>query len=446
MRRLTHILLVDNDASNIDFLRGALGKHGLEVHAAVSGSEALQLLEQEQPELVIQDVQVPDGWELLNWILDKRPGMKVVILTKDDSPESVVRAMRCGALDYLIKPLGLDQLTLSVDRWLIASDISNKQNELPEDLIRELDSLGIVGRSQEMVDLFRKVHKLAPFFQVALVTGETGTGKEGVAHLLHRLSPVANGPFVVANCAAITETLFESEVFGHMRGSFTGASANRTGLAEAADGGTLFLDEIGELPLQSQAKLLRLMQTGEVRPVGSTLTRKVHLRVIAATNRNPREMVRQQIFREDLYYRLATLELRLPPLARRNEDLDLLIKHFLDKIEGQMGRSLRLTPTARHLLQRYAWPGNVREMENTLSYASMLASEGWIDLEHLPTWLTNAEEGPKGDLLSLNAVITRHADTVLQSVNGNRLKAAKILGIGRATLYRILARNPKLLQ
>jgi transcriptional regulator with PAS, ATPase and Fis domain len=282
----------------------------------------------------------------------------------------------------------------------------------------------------------------------ALVTGETGTGKELVARAIHRLSPVAAGPFVVCNSAAIVESLFESELFGHLKGAFTGASQDRAGMIEHASGGVLFLDEIGEIPLSVQAKLLRVIHNREMQRLGSPHLRRVDVRIVAATNRDLKEMVQARTFREDLYYRLAMVEIHLPQLADRREDLPLLQRHFLKQLAKRLNRpGLALSRRAQVLLARYAWPGNVRELENVLGYAAMMAQQDVIDLEDLGASLRQAltvlqprsgESG--GDMLPLKEVARQHVRKVLDKVGGNRVKAAAMLGISRATLYRLLPR------
>jgi transcriptional regulator with PAS, ATPase and Fis domain len=275
-----------------------------------------------------------------------------------------------------------------------------------------------------------------------LVCGETGTGKELVAHVLHNLSPAAAGPFVVCNAAAIVDTLFESELFGHIRGAFTGAGQDKRGLFEAANGGTLFLDEIAELPLAMQAKLLRVLQNREVLRVGSTQVKKVNVRVIAASNRDLRQMALLEQFRQDLYYRLAAVEIKLPRLSEREGDVLVLIRHFLRAFSSAYGKPcLTLTRPAQALLTQHTWPGNVRELENTLDYACMMAKRDVIDVDDLPDWLLDSRRAGSGDskLISMEEVRINHARQVLNVVNGNRARAAEILGISRATLYRLVA-------
>jgi transcriptional regulator with PAS, ATPase and Fis domain len=276
-----------------------------------------------------------------------------------------------------------------------------------------------------------------------LISGATGTGKELVARALHKSSPVNGRPFIVCNCAAIVETLFESELFGYVRGAFTGAIQDRAGFFEAADGGTLFMDEIGEIPLHLQSKLLRVLQNNEIQRVGSHALRKVDVRVIAATNRDLRELANKKLFREDLFFRLSMLEIKLPTLAERKEDLPLLQKFFLDQFAAQLGRSVKgLTRRAQSVLSRYFWPGNIRELQNVIGHACMMSAGDMIDLPDLPEYLHSRESAREGQgLLTLEEVEKRHVHSVLAQVGGNKLEAAEILGISRATIYRILSQK-----
>jgi transcriptional regulator with PAS, ATPase and Fis domain len=288
-----------------------------------------------------------------------------------------------------------------------------------------------------------KLRRVAPHFRTVLLSGQTGTGKELAARALHRFSPGASKPFAVCNCSAIVDTLFESELFGYVRGAFTGATQDKIGLFEFANGGTVFLDEIGELPLGAQAKLLRVLQNQEVQRVGSPATRKIDVRVVAATNRDLRAMVAEKRFRDDLYYRLAMVEITLPRLADRKEDLPLLQRHFLERFAAQYSKEISgITRRGQALLARYHWPGNVRELENVIGSACMLAHGPVIDINDFPEHIrTGTAPDPDDDLVSLEAVEHRHVLRVLAAVDGNKNRAAEILGISRATLYNILGKS-----
>jgi transcriptional regulator with PAS, ATPase and Fis domain len=299
-----------------------------------------------------------------------------------------------------------------------------------------------VGHTIPMLDLLAKIRRIAPHFSTALVTGETGTGKELVSRVLHAWSG-HSGPFVVCNCASVVPTLFESELFGHRKGSFTGATSDRHGLVDSASGGTLFLDELGEVPLEIQAKLLRLLQSRETRRVGDDKTREVDIRVVAATNRDLRRMVAEGSFREDLYYRLSMVQFHVPALREHREDLGLLIRHFVEDFSSRYGKPrLRLTKRAEALLSRHSWPGNIRELENALSYACMVTEGGIVDIVDLPSYLLeNQSATDQSRLPSLADVESEHVKKVLKVCEGNRARAAEILGIGRATLYRFISRQ-----
>jgi DNA-binding NtrC family response regulator len=294
-----------------------------------------------------------------------------------------------------------------------------------------------------MLQMFHLIQRVAPHFKTALITGETGSGKELVARALHRLSPSASGRFVACNCSAIVESLFESELFGHVKGAFTGAGHDRPGFFEYADSGTLFLDEIGDMPLSAQSKLLRALERREFQRVGSPSIRRTNARVVAATNRDLREMIQQKLFREDLFYRLSMIELTVPRLADRKDDLPLLQRHFLEKFSSQYGKRLQgITPRAQMALARYSWPGNVRELENVLGHACMMTQKELIDIHDVPEYIWSREHKEpiwnREELLPMSEIHKRYARHVLQHSDGNKAQAARILGINRATLYRLL--------
>lgn len=440
------VLAVDDDSATLEFLTEALRELPLRVYTATDAGEAVRLMKEVHPRLVLLDLLLPGvtGFELMDRLIGIDPSAEIVLATGMYSTDSAVEAIQRGALDYLVKPVKLDRLHGTISKWLSRERARQRSEELEAELAKTSGFGGIVGRSPIMLDVISTVQRLAPHYETALVTGDTGTGKELFARYFHDLSPVASGPFVVCNSAAVTDTLFESELFGYLRGAFTGAVQDKPGLVEAAHNGTLFLDEIGEIPLITQAKLLRFLQSREVRRLGANVTRKVSVRLVAATNRNLREMVREGKFRDDLFYRLATVEVRLPTLADRKEDLPLLIRHFLKRNAERLGREgFTLSRRAASLLTSFPWPGNVRELESVLSYACMMARSEVIDVADLPDSLhiparlaeTTAFTGA---LISLDEAQRRHAQFVLKEVGGNRSRAAEILQISRATLYRII--------
>jgi DNA-binding NtrC family response regulator len=369
------------------------------------------------------------------------PGAEVILMTAHYSTDSAVDAIQKGACDYLTKPLSIEKLRRRIALLLSEAEERRRTYELDHELLNACQFEGIVGRSPLMLDVFARIRRVAPHFQNVLVTGPTGTGKELVARALHRLSPVASGPFAICNCSAIVETLVESELFGYVRGAFTGANQDKVGVFEFANGGIVFLDEIGELPLASQGKLLRVLQNSEIQRIGSPVLRTVDVRVIAATNRNLRSLVAEGKFREDLYYRLAMAEIPLPRLMDRREDMPLLQRHFLEKFAAQYNKPVTgITRRAQNRMATYTWPGNVRELENTIGNACMMADGPVIDINDLPEPVRGLATAAQDDNLApLHEMQRRHVIRVLEHVGGNKSQAAEILGISRATVYQLLA-------
>lgn len=368
----------------------------------------------------------------------------MILMTAQYSPETAVEAIHKGACDYMIKPLDVGKLRARIAGFLAEAEKRQKTLHLDRELIDAFQFEGMVGRSPLMLDVYAKIRRIAPHFRTVLVTGATGTGKELVARALHKLSPSFRGQFVVCNCPAVVESLVESELFGYVRGAFTGATQDRAGLFEHADGGTIFLDEIGELSPPAQAKLLRVLQSREVQRVGSPTPRSVDVRVVAATHRDLKRMVHDGQFREDLYYRLAVVNIALPSLGKRREDLPLLQRYFIEKFAAEYGKSIAgLTRRAQTRMATYPWPGNVRELESVIGNACMMVEGSVVDVDDLPESL----RGPFSDdastdetFLTLDELQRRHILRVLQAVGGSKTRAAEILGIGRATIYQILSR------
>jgi DNA-binding NtrC family response regulator len=385
------------------------------------------------------------GLEILESILGFDPGIEVILMTTDYSTEAAIEAIQKGACDYFNKPLNAEKLRRRIAQLLWEAEERRRTYRLDQELVQACQFEGIVARSPVMLDVFARIRRVAPHFGTVLVTGATGTGKELVARALHRLSPAAASPFVVCNCSAIVESLLESELFGHVKGAFTGATHDKLGVFEYAKHGTVFLDEIGELPLTAQSKLLRVLQNHEIQRVGSPAPRLVEVRVIAATNRDLRSMVNEGTFRKDLYYRLAMIEVKLPGLAERREDLPLLERYFLEKFAAEYRKPLSgMTRRAQTRLANYTWPGNIRELENVIGNACMMVDGPVIDVSDLPEELrTQAGEGAERDesMLSLDELQKRHAKRVLELVGGNKSQAAEILGISRATIYQLLAQT-----
>jgi DNA-binding NtrC family response regulator len=430
------------DAGSLAIIQTTLAAQGIEVLSAGDAGEGWELLLRSHADAILVEAALAGGTSLLKRIADWDPGAQVLLLTEYYTPESAVEGIRHGARDCLSKPLSAETLSCRVGEVLLEARTRRQTLELDGRLVDNYRFHDMVGRSPQMLETFARIRRVAPHYRIALIGGATGTGKELVAHALHELSPVSARRFAVCNCSAIVETLFESELFGHVKGAFTGATQDRVGLFEYAQGGTVFLDEIGDMPLATQSKLLRVVQNQELQRVGSPEVRKVDVRVIAATNHDLRALVGQNLFREDLYYRLSMVELKLPPLAERKEDLPLLERHFVERFAHSYGKRITgISRRAQAVLSCHGWPGNVREMENVLGHACMMADAEFIDVRDLPDYLQSAIRGAatnEPDLMPLQDLERRYSRHVLQRVGGNKLKAAQILGISRATLYRIL--------
>jgi len=439
------LLVIDDDPQTLTLVSDALQQDGLEILTAEDGELGFELFIQNRPKIVLLDYVMPklSGLEVLDRILTADPAANVILITGHYSTESAIQAIQKGACDYLTKPLDLQRLRDRIGSVLTEAEIRRKTLLLDQELLKACQFEGIVSRSPLMLEVFARMRRVAPHFKTLLISGATGTGKELVARALHRLSPAQQDRFVAFNCSGLVESLAESELFGYVRGAFTGAVQDRAGLFESADKGTIFLDEVGELSLAAQAKLLRVLQDHCVRRVGSAASKPIDVRVIAATNRDLRTMVRDAQFREDLYYRLAVVELNLPPLASRREDLPLLQRYFVQKYASEYGKPISgLTRRAQSRMATYPWPGNIRELENVIGNACMMAEGKFLDIDDLPDRLQRDFAGLTGEetLLSLEEVQRRHVLRVLELVGGNKSRAAEILGVGRATIYELLSR------
>jgi len=438
------LLAIDHEPRTLELIREALLDSGLEILTANGITEGLEILDQAHPRIVLLDLMIPEvrGPEMLATILGMDPGTEVILMTADYSAETAVEAIQKGACDYISKPLNQENLRRRISQLLAEAEERRRTYRLDHELLNACQFEGIVARSPIMLDVFAKIRRVAAHFGTALVTGPTGTGKELVARALHRLSPAAANPFVVCNCSAIVESLMESELFGYVKGAFTGAAQDKMGVFEYANQGTVFLDEIGELPLTAQGKLLRVLQNHEIQRVGSPAPRTVNVRVIAATNRNLRTMVNEGTFRADLYYRLAMVEVKLPGLVERREDLPLLERYFLQKYAAEYKKPLSgMTRRAQSRLANYSWPGNIRELENVIGNACMMVDGPVIDVGDLPEEIRGpSRDMPSQDdmLISLEELQKRHTMRVLERVGGNKSHAAEILGISRATIYQLI--------
>jgi DNA-binding NtrC family response regulator len=440
---MSNILLVEDEALIRSSLKRLLERNHYRVSEAGSVADACERHNFEDFDLVITDVRLPgeQGTEL---IARAKP-TPVLIMTSFGNLKSAVEAMKLGAVDYISKPFDHDEMLMAIERILREKNLKAQNEALKQTIAREYPTSGMIGSCAAMQDVFNRIRKVAPLATTVLIRGESGTGKELVARALHEQSPRAVGPMISVNCAAIPETLIESELFGHEKGSFTGAQSNRKGLVEAADGGTLFLDEIGELPQEAQARLLRLLQEKEVRRIGSTQSKRIDVRLVAATHRNLKQLASEGRFREDLYYRLHVVELMLPPLRDRGSDILELAETLLERIAARLGvGALHFGAEARQAMLNYPWPGNVRELENAIERAAILCESDEIQPDHLaidyvrqgvPTQTggrtVSASEPPTGLSLEdyFQHFVLEHQDHMSET------ELAQKLGISRKSLW-----------
>ena len=440
---MSKILIVDDDKATREGLALALGRDHA-VLTAADAEAALRALTDNAVDLVLTDLRMPgrDGLSLLRDIIASHPGLPVILLSAYGSVESAVEAMRDGAVDFLTKPVNLDHLELVVRRALRQKNLERQNARLRAQLAGRTALDRIIGSSEAMLAVRERIEQVAPTPATVLIQGPSGTGKELVARALHALSPRADKPFVAVHCAALAPSLLESELFGHVKGAFTGATEDRKGRFEIADGGTLFLDEISEIDLATQVKLLRVLETRTVEPVGSATPVPVDIRLVAATNRDLRAWVEAGKFREDLYFRLNVVDINLPPLRERQGDLPLLCDAFVREFNPQLGRGiLGVAPDAMAALAAYPWPGNVRELRNAIERMMVLAHSDHLTLEDVPRNIREgraapaapAPEAPAAPAEPEEATLIRRA---LFETHGNRTAAAKRLGIPLRTLYR----------
>ena len=446
MRR---ILVVDDDENIRLVLKTLLKKHGFDVEVADSGEAALALLDAFDPNVILTDVRMPrmGGMDLLATLKAKQHPATVIVMSAYGNVDLAIEAMKAGAYDYVSKPFKPDEVVLALRKAEERETLRRENRALREQIQKDNRFESLLAKSKEMLDIFRTVAKIADFKTTVLITGESGTGKELVARAIHTRSNRSSAPFVAINCGAIPENLLESELFGHKRGAFTDATADRRGLFEEAHGGTLFLDEIGELPVNLQVKLLRVVQEEHIRRLGDTKDVKVDVRLVAATHRDLSADVKAGRFREDLFYRINVLLIHIPPLRSRRDDVNLLIEHFILRNNARLGtRSRGVSTEARKLLLEYGWPGNVRELENTIERAMVLAETDLIEIADLPERIRDALDPVQVHLASGELSIKRTAAAIeqilirraLQKTKGNRTRAADLLEIShRALLYKI---------
>lgn len=435
------VLIVDDEAATRQLCRDIASESGLETRTASTTEEALEALDQYPIDIVITDLRVPElgGLELLKKIRETYSDTEVIVLTQFGTIENAVEATRLGAADYVTKPFHVPELRGKLERVVKMIEVAQENRVLREQLRTRPGVAGLIGVSPKMQRVYRLIEKVSQHTYPVLILGESGTGKELVAHSVHFSGPRRARPFVPVDCSALAPTLIESELFGHVRGAFTGATHSKQGLLEAADGGTLFLDEIGDLPVDLQAKLLRAIQEKEVRPLGSTERVTISPRVIAATNRNLETSVREGKFRQDLYFRLNVVQVKLPPLRERKSDIPLLVNYFLEKF-AEAGKEIRkISEDAMTRLLAYDWPGNVRELENVIERAVALGSGPILHIADLPTNLhygTGERVASLEETVQLRELERRAVVRALREAGGDKTAAARLLGIGKTTLYR----------
>jgi DNA-binding NtrC family response regulator len=445
MTPLAHILLVDDEINIREALVTMLEKKGHQVRGVATAEEGLVQLEVAPVELVITDLRMPGigGMEFLRRLKRTWPDTEVVVMTAYGSIDTAVEAMRCGAYDYLSKPIDRERFPIVVDKALERHALTTENKQLRDRLETKTRFDQMVGESEPMQRVYSLVEMVANSDVTVLLTGESGTGKELIARAIHHKSPRADGPFITLNCGALPDNLFESELFGYEKGAFTGAMANKMGRFELADGGTLLLDEVGELSLKSQVDFLRVLETKEFRRLGGTKLLKVDTRIIAATNRNLEEAVKQGDFREDLFYRLNVVPIRLPPLRDRADDIPLLVDRFLEECSAQHHREPKdVSREAMRLLRLYGWPGNIRQLRNLMERMVVTVKDTMIQPEHLPEEIQSSKEDAHTMVVTLGTSLDQLEREVIQrtltEITNHREKAAKLLGISLRTLqYKI---------
>ncbi len=443
---LLNLVIVDEQRAIRDACREIAASLGFNVFVADSAEHAYRVIENQGADVVLLDLRLPgaDGLDALQQIKARRPDVVVVVVTGHGTVESAVHAMKNGAYDYFTKPFSLEELRLLLER--VAGHLKLRtENRLLREKIKSKQGFGnIVGRAPEMEKLYRIIAKAAQSSHPVLILGESGTGKEMVARAIHFSGAHHEKPFIPVDCGSLVPTLIESELFGHVKGAFTGANHSKDGLLAIAEGGTVFLDEVGELPVDLQAKLLRAIQEKEIRPVGSTRRVPINVRILAATNRDLEQAVAQGTFRRDLYFRLNVLSLRIPPLRERRHDIPILAQHFLDRFNRDSENRKELSDEAIKAMLAYDWPGNVRELENSLERACALSTGPTLTTRDLPSVLTSAHDVESAGAAGTAKIIPMaelEKQTILKAIeqlNGDKLLAARLLGIGKTTLYRKL--------
>jgi DNA-binding NtrC family response regulator len=437
------IMIAEDDPTVGESIRLLLKKRGYSIHLASNGKEALQHFRQGSVDLVITDLVMPkmDGIELLEAVKKLRPETEVIVISAQGTIEKAVQAMKLGAFDFIEKPINPRVISLVVERALEKRTLILQNQDLRSKLEDKFHFKNMIGRSREMVKIFELIRHIAPYDSSVLIMGESGTGKELIANAIHYNSPRATMPFIKVSCASLSEGIIESELFGHEKGAFTGAIASRKGRFELAHEGTLFLDEVEDIPPGTQIKLLRVLQEGEFERVGGNRTLKVNLRIIAASNRDLQESVKNNIFREDLYYRLNVVNLRLPPLRERKEDVPFLVNFFIEKFNKKYRMKVKgISQRAMKLLMDYEWSGNVREMENTIESVMVINSPEAIDSQHIPHDIREFKKRPEVISFKIGTPLDEMEREMLiqtlRATRGNKRRAAQLLGINVRTIHR----------
>lgn len=435
-----NILIVDDDVHILELLQRHLQSWNYHVFKAISVKEAVTILKDTQVDLLITDLKMPevDGFELIKFVSEHYPKMPKLVITGYPSVQDSLAAIKSGVIDYLTKPFTKDELKSALDKALRLS--SNKKVVAKSASENRNEAYGeIIGNSEKINDVIQIIERVKDNKATVFIKGESGTGKELVARAIHYQGKFSIAPFIAVNCGAIPENLLEAELFGYVKGAFTGAENNRDGFFQAANGGTIFLDEIGNASVAVQSRLLRVLQEKEVVKVGATKTEKIDVRIIAATNSDLKEMIQKHTFREDLFYRLTVVEIEIAPLRERKDDIPLLVDKFLFKYGVEYkDRFLKITPEALGILNRYDWPGNIRELENIVQRAVIMCDK-IIDIEHLPAHLKYSLNIPSGELVPLKVIEKQYIEKVLRATGNNKTKAAEILGIDRKTIRQKLS-------
>jgi two-component system response regulator PilR (NtrC family) len=437
------VLVVDDEPEMCAVLKDVLKEAQYDVTCVLSGKEAIRIIENENFDLVITDLKMRemDGMALLSWVKNEKPDIEVIMITGYGTIDTAVEATKKGAFHFVQKPFKMKEMLLLVEKALSTKKLLAENKRLREEIEEQYGFGNILGRSKSMEQVFRLIKLVADTSSNVMIIGESGTGKELVAKAIHYNSRRSGSSFIAVNCSAIPEGLLESELFGHVKGSFTGAHVTRQGLFVEASGGTLFLDEIGDMPPGVQVKLLRVLQDRTIRPVGSNKSYSVDVRIISATHRDLKEEIKSGTFREDLYYRLSVIPIILPPLNERKEDFPILVDHFIRKYSVESGqKQKKITSKAMDALMNHKWEGNVRELENVIERTVVLTAKESIDIPDLPEYIAKKKKTQEFEftdrLVPLQEVESEYINHVMKIAHGNKSKAAEILGINRRTLYR----------